>query len=190
MPQSAAPASGVSLVMIEGTLTLIAVGLAFAFPRLGRLVYQNRNCSWKACAPEDAGGFCRGSLCAPGATRAAAMVSDSAAVLPDDFSFLLAADTFAHGRLTNPTPADVDSLRIHSHLHAAHLHVDVFSGQGLILAFGQGLSGTSLVRTAHRECVDVRRAVLDAAGVAAARLGAAGRGDCRDPAFAVQLLDQ
>lgn len=56
--------------------------------------------------------------------------------LPDDFSALLASDTFAHLRLTNPTPA--------MWTHFESIHVDMkptymsmyFPGQGLLLAFG------------------------------------------------------
>ena len=52
----------------------------------------------------------------------------------DDFSFLLAGDTFAHGRLTNPTPA------MWTHFETIHVTMKptyqsmYFPGQGLILA--------------------------------------------------------
>jgi hypothetical protein len=61
--------------------------------------------------------------------------------VPDDFSFLLLADTFAHGRLANPTPA------MWTHLESIHITMQptytsmYFPGQGLLLAAGQVLLG-------------------------------------------------
>ena len=57
--------------------------------------------------------------------------------VPDDFSFLLASDTFAHGRLTNPTPA------MWTHFETIHVTMlptyqsMYFPGQGLLLAASQ-----------------------------------------------------
>ena len=61
--------------------------------------------------------------------------------VPDDFSFLLGADTFAHGRLTNSTPV--------MWVHFETIHVDMvptymsmyFPGQALLLAAGKVLLG-------------------------------------------------
>jgi len=127
---------------IEGGLSAILVAVVFIWPRLGR--------AW--CAPLE-------PILARLARRKglSVLVVGLAAFLlrlailpfcpvplpftPDDFSFLLAADTFAHGRLANPTPA------MWSHLETIHISMQptymsmYFPAQGLLLAAGKVLLG-------------------------------------------------
>jgi hypothetical protein len=61
--------------------------------------------------------------------------------VPDDFSFLLSADTFAHGRLANPTPAMWTHLEsIHITMQPTYMSI-YFPAQGLVLAAGKVLLG-------------------------------------------------
>ena len=61
--------------------------------------------------------------------------------VPDDFSFLLASDTFLHGRLANPTPAMWTHFEtIHVSMQPTYMSM-YFPGQGLLLAAGKILFG-------------------------------------------------
>ena len=110
--------------------------------------------------------------------------------VPDDFSFLLASDTFVHGRLANPTPA--------MWIHFETIHVSMlptymsmyFPGQGLLLAAGKILFGDPWFGYFDFQRAHVRSHLLDAASVAAAELGAAGRLHRRPAHWRLQLLDR
>ena len=139
---SPAPGSGVSLILIEGSLTGIAVGLAFAFPTLGSRFFLPIERAFRRLARRKG--------------LSVAVVGASAFLLrlailpfcpiprpfvPDDFSFLLAADTFASGRLTNPTPAMwVHFETIHETMKPTYMSM-YFPAQGLVLAAAKVLTG-------------------------------------------------
>lgn len=132
-----------SIMAIEGGLTLIVVALAFAWPRLGN--------SWFARIERVFGRLARKQRLAVVSVGLATFLIRLAILPafpiplpfdPSDFSNLLAADTFAHGRLTNPTPA------MWTHLESIHITMQptymsmYFPGEALALAAGKMLFGT------------------------------------------------
>lgn len=134
--------SSISLALIDSALTAIGVGLCFAFPTIGTAFFSRIE---RAFAPVIRNKRLAVLVCG------LATILLRLAILPlcpipipfctDDFSFLLSADTFLHGRLANPTPA--------MWVHFETLHVDMlptygsmyFPGYGLLLAAGKVLFG-------------------------------------------------
>lgn len=142
MTQPVNPESSYTLLLIEACLTLIVIATAFAMPRvqgtgfrriedlLMRLARHKR----LACIAVGASALLLRLALLP-------LFQVPHPFLPDDFSFLLAGDTFAHGRLTNPTPA------LWTHFESIHITVKptymsmYFPAPGLALAAGQALFG-------------------------------------------------
>ena len=142
MPHPSTPSPGLSIPLIEGGLTLAAVALSFAFPRLGS--------AWFTRIERLFGQLARRKPLAVVAVGISALLLRLAIlpwfpvplpVLPDDFSFLLSGDTFAHARLTNPTPLMwVHFESIHISMQPSYTSM-YFPGVGLVFAATQVLFG-------------------------------------------------
>ncbi len=133
---------GPSMMLIEGSLTALTLAVAFLRPTLGAGAF--------ARAERRLGALARRRTLSVIAVGLAAFFL-RLAILPlspvpkpfvqDDFSFLLAGDTFASGRLTNPTP------RMWEHFESFQLTMKptymsmYFPAQGMVLAAGKVLTG-------------------------------------------------
>lgn len=138
----AEPAATFSLMGIEGALTVVAVAASFAWPRLGAPLFAWIESQFLKLARRPGLSLVVVGL-TPLLVRLALLPIHPIPqpFAPDDFSNLLAADTFAHGRLANPTPA--------MWTHFETIHVDMlptyasmyFPAQGLLMAAGKVLFG-------------------------------------------------
>ena len=142
MVQPTSPESATRLLLIEASLTAIVFASSFLWPRLGSSFFARieRAFARLACHPRLA--IVTVGLSAP--LLRLALLPLFPIPLPfvhDDFSLLLAADTFAHGRLANPTPA------MWTHFETFHVTMQptyvsmYFPGWGLLLGAGQVLFG-------------------------------------------------
>ncbi len=137
-----ANAQNTSLLILECGLPAIAVATAFAWPRLGAGWFQRIERAFARLARRRNLAVLTVGLSVP-ALRLAILpiLPIPLPFVPDDFSFLLQADTFVHGRLTNPTPAMWKFFEtIHETMKPTYQSM-YFPGQGLLLAAGQALFG-------------------------------------------------
>jgi hypothetical protein len=130
------------MLRIETGLVLLCVLIAFTYPRLGSRWFENVERRFSRLSRRRAVSVALVGVIAL-VLRAAVLPIEPIPepIVHDEFGYLLAADTFAHGRLTNPTHPMWQHFESFSILQKPTYQCFAQPAQGMILAFGKVVFG-------------------------------------------------